>query len=185
MRRPKGGHSRSRRSAGRAVGYVGIALVLGLACVFAPALQGQASGGADMEFRFGVTAGGIGFLGLSLEWRWGDHSIDVNLATFSFRDLSLAVTGKQYFGGGDLQPFVGVGLWGVAALPDNAEDNTGRSLLLRVPIGADWNLSGDHFLGASLALNEGLWIKRADPLDDTPVSRRPIPLPGFYYRVRQ
>lgn len=163
---------------------MGIALAVGLTCVCPAPLRGQSSGGDDVEFRFGVTAGGIGLLGLSLEWRWGNQSIDVNLATFSFRDVSLAVTGKQYFGGGDLQPFVGVGLWGVAVLPNDAAENTGRSLLLRVPIGADWNLSGDHFLGTSLALNEALWIKRADPLDDTPVSRRPIPLPGFYYRVR-
>ena len=137
-----------------------------------------------MEFRVGVTAGGIGLVGLSFEFRWGDRSIDTNLATFGFKDVSLAVTGKQYFGGGDLQPFLGIGLWGVTAFPADPTQRTGQTLLLRIPVGADWNLAGDHSLGGSLALNGGLWIKRGDPSDDTPISHRPRPLPGFYYRAK-
>ena len=144
----------------------------------------SSSGNDDMEFRVGVTAGGIGLVGLTFEFRWGDRSIDANLATFSFTDVSLAVTGKQYFGGGDLRPFLGIGLWGVTAFPEDPTQRTGKTLLLRIPFGADWNLAGDHSLGGSLALNEGLWIQRADPLDDTPISHRPIPLPGFYYRAK-
>lgn len=150
----------------------------------APAHAQSPSGDDDTELRIGITAGGIGLVGLSLELRRGDRSIDTNLATFGFKDVSLAVTAKQYFGGGDLQPFLGIGLWGVAASADDPTQRSGRVLLLRVPVGADWRLSGDHFLGGSLALNEGLWIRRGDPLDDTPISHRPIPLPGFYYRVR-
>ena len=147
--------------------------------------RAQSSPGDDgMEFRIGVTAGGIGLVGLTFEFRWGDRSLDANLATFGFKDVSLAVTGKQYFGGGDLQPFLGIGLWGVTAFPEDPTQRTGKTLLLRIPVGADWNLAGDHSLGASLALNEGLWIQRADPLDDTPIGHRPIPLPGFYYRAK-
>jgi hypothetical protein len=138
----------------------------------------------DMVFRLGVTAGGIGLVGLSFEFRWGDRSIDTNLATFGFNDVSVAVTGKQYFGGGDLQPFIGVGLWGVTAFPEDPTQQTGQTLLLRIPVGADWSFADDHSLGVSLALNEGLWIQRGDPTDDTPISHRPIPLPGFYYRVK-
>jgi hypothetical protein len=108
----------------------------------------------------------------------------VNLATFSFREASLAVTGKQYFGSGDSRPFVGVGLWGVAGSTGQEGDQGGKALLFRVPVGADWNFTGSHHLGGSIAVNEGLWIDRADPEDETPISRRPVPLPGFYYRVQ-
>ena len=138
---------------------------------------------SDMRIRVGVTAGGIGSIGASVEFLWGSRSLDVNLATFSFSEVSLAVTGKQYFGGGDMLPFVGVGLWGIAGSTGQEGEETGKALLLRLPVGGDWNFTGSHHLGGGLAVTEGLWIDRADPEDDTPIGRRPIPLPGFYYRV--
>ena len=137
----------------------------------------------DMQLRIGVTAAGIGSIGASVEFLWGSRSIDMNLATFSFSEVSLAVTGKQYFGRGDMRPFVGVGLWGIVGSTGEDGEQTGKVLLLRLPVGGDWNFTGIHHLGGSLAVNEGLWIDRADPEDDTPVNRRPVPLPGFYYRV--
>ena len=137
----------------------------------------------DMQLSIGVTAAGIGSIGASVEFLWGSRSIDVNLATFSFSEVSLAVTGKQYFGLGDLRPFVGVGLWGIAGSTGQDGEETGKVLLLRLPVGGDWNFTGNHRFGGSLAVNEGLWIDRADPEDDTPVNRRPVPLPGLYYRV--
>jgi len=137
----------------------------------------------DMQLRIGVTAGGIGSIGASVEFLWGSRSIDVNLATLSFREVSLAVTGKQYFGSADLRPFLGVGLLGIAGSTELEGEQTGKVLLLRLPVGGDWNFTGNHHLGGSLAVNEGLWIDRADPEDDTPVNRRPVPLPGLYYRV--
>lgn len=159
-------------------------LWIGLLFAFPGSASPQSStDGEGMRFRFGVTAGGIGLVGLSFEFRWGNQSVDVNLATFSLKEMSLAVTGKQYFGGGEVQPFLGVGLWNVTALSRADGENTGVSLVLRMPVGADWNFAGRHFLGGSIAVNEGLWIRRADPQDDTPLSRRPIPLPGFYYRM--
>lgn len=160
-----------------------MAAALGVLAVTPQHAQAQSPvEGDDMVFRMGITAGGIGLVGLSFEFRWGNRSLDTNLATFGFKDVSVAVTAKQYFGGGDLQPFLGIGLWGVTAFPEDAAQRTGQTLLLRIPVGADWNLANSHSLGASLALNEGLWIRRADPSDDTPISHRPIPLPGFYYR---
>ncbi len=137
----------------------------------------------DMRLRIGVTALGIGSLGASVEFLWGSTSIDINLATFTFKEVSLAVTGKQYFGSGDLRPFVGIGLWGIAGSTAEADEQAGKALLLRLPVGGDWNFTGDHYFGVSLAVNEGLWIDRADPEDDTPINRRPVPLPGLYYRV--
>jgi hypothetical protein len=75
-----------------------------------------------------------------------------------------------------------VGLWGIAGWTGQEGEQTGKALILRVPVGGDWNFTGRHHLGGSLAVNEGLWIDRSDPEDDTPVSRRPVPLPGLFYR---
>jgi hypothetical protein len=141
------------------------------------------SGGDDTRVRIGVTAGGIGSIGASVEFLWGNRGVDVNLATFSFKEVSLAVTGKQYFGGGDMRPFLGVGLWGITGSTGQEGEEAGKALLLRIPVGGDWNFTGRHSLGGALAVNEGLWIDRADPADDRPISRRPVPLPGFYYRL--
>tara|TARA_B100000586_G_scaffold178102_1_gene130338 strand:+ start:584 stop:1000 length:417 start_codon:yes stop_codon:yes gene_type:complete len=135
-----------------------------------------------MQLRIGVTAGGIGSFGASVEFLWGSRSIDVNLATFTFNEVSLAVTGKQYFGSADLRPFLGVGLWGSVGSTGQDGDQAGKAMLLRLPVGGDWNFTGTHHLGASLAVNVGLWIDRADPDDDRPINQSPVPLPGAYYR---
>ena len=166
----------------------GVALLVALSScltgLLVPPLAGQSTAN-DMRLRIGVTAGGIGSIGASVEFLWGSRSVDVNLATLSFSEVSLAVTGKQYFGGGDLRPFLGVGLWGIAGSTGQEGEQTGKVLILRVPVGSDWNFTGSHHLGGSLAVNEGLWIDRADPEDDTPVSRRPVPVPGFFYRFER
>jgi len=175
------GRRRPARRSARVVALVST-LLSALAGLLASPLASQAPAD-DMQLRIGVTAGGIGSIGASVEFLWGSRSIDVNLATFSFREVSLAVTGKQYFGLGDLRPFLGVGLWGIAGSTGQDGEQTGKVLLLRLPVGGDWNFTGNHHLGGSLAVNVGLWIDRADPEDDTPVNRRPVPLPGLYYRV--
>ena len=136
----------------------------------------------DMQLRIGVTAGGIGSIGASVEFLWGSRSIDVNLATFTFSEVSLAVTGKQYFGSADLKPFLGVGLWGSVGSTGQDGDQAGKALLLRLPVGGDWNFTGNHYFGGSLAVNVGLWIDRADPDDERPINQSPVPLPGVYYR---
>ena len=166
---------------------LGVALVLSLCCplVWLPAspLTGQSTAD-DMKIRIGVTAGGIGTFGASVEFLWGSRSVDVNLATFTFSDVGVAVTAKQYLGGGDMRPFVGVGLWAATGSTGEEGNQAGKALILRVPVGGDWNFTGRHHLGGSLAVNEGLWVDRADPEADRPVSRRPVPLPGFYYRFQ-
>ena len=173
----------SERTPGRAARRVALLLTLCFPStgLMTPPLVAQSTND-DMQLRFGVTAAGIGFIGASVEFVWGSRSVDVNLATFAFSEVSLAVTGKQYFGGGDFRPFVGVGLWGIAGSTGQEGEETGKALLLRLPVGGDWNFTGGHHLGGSIAVTEGLWVDRADPEDDTPVSRRPVPLPGFYYR---
>ncbi len=136
----------------------------------------------DMRLRVGITALGVGSVGASVEFLWGSRSIDVNLGTLSFKEVSLAVTGKQYFGSGDLRPFLGVGLLGIAGSTGLEGEQTGKVLLLRLPVGGDWNFTGRHYFGGSISVNVGLWIDRADPEDDRPVERRPVPFPGLYYR---
>jgi hypothetical protein len=149
------------------------------------ALAGAHTPTGPEDFRFGISFGGISFIGLILEHRWGDQAIDLTVGTWSFRDLSVSVVGKQYFGPGDFRPFSGLGLWVVLAPHHGPGEQGGISLVARAPVGVDWNLDGDSYLGASISLNRALWIRRKDPADDTPPTDRLIPLPGFYYRWKR
>jgi hypothetical protein len=149
------------------------------------ALAGAHTPKGPEDFRFGISFGGISFIGLILEHRWGNRAIDLTVGSWSFRDLSVSVVGKQYFGPGDFRPFSGLGLWMVFAPHHGPGERGGISLVARAPVGVDWNLDGDSYLGASISLNRALWIRRKDPADDTPPSDRLIPLPGFYYRWKR
>jgi hypothetical protein len=143
----------------------------------------RTASGPDPEgLRIGVSLGGISFIGFIMEYRWGNRSVDLTLGTWSFRDLSVSLVGKQYFGPGDLRPFSGLGLWAVLNPHHDPDEQAGFALVARAPVGVDWNLDADHYLGGSLSLNRALWIRRKDPRDDTPPRNRFIPLPGFYYR---
>lgn len=131
-------------------------------------------------YRYGVTLGGTSLVSLVFEYESSNRAVEFALGTFSGRDLSLAVTGKQYLGGGDLRAFAGAGLWGVAAFP--ADQRTGFALIARAPIGVDWHARARHATGFELNLNRALAMRRPDPLDERPPRTRIIPLPAFYYR---
>jgi len=133
------------------------------------------------EVRIGVSFGGISFMGFMMEYRWGSRSVEMNIGTWSFRDLSLSLIGKQYFGPGDFRPFAGAGLWAVIAPPREPEHQTAVALLFRAPVGVEWNVDADHHLGAHISLNRALTVRRRDPQDEFPPSDRLVPLPGFYY----
>ncbi|MFO8174059.1 MAG: hypothetical protein ACQET1_08345 [Gemmatimonadota bacterium] len=153
-----------------------------------PACGAQArtlQGSGPEDLRIGVSFGGISFIGFVMEYRWGNQALDLTVGTFGFRDLSVSLVGKQYFGPGDFRPFSGLGLWAMVAPHHGPREQTGVALVVRAPVGVDWNLGADHHLGASMGLNRALWIRRKDPLDDTPPTDRIIPLPGFYYRWRR
>ena len=130
---------------------------LALACCALP-LSAQ---GADLGSgtRLGITFGGTGTVGLVVELFRGTRSVEVGLGTFSFRDVSVSATVKQYVGSRALQPFVGVGLWAVVAAPGEQDERTGLALMLRAPIGLDWGLSDEHALGIGVALNRGLAVR--------------------------
>lgn len=142
-------------------------------------LIGQGRGTGD-RVRVGITFGGISTVGLSLEYVHEYRSLDLTVGTWSFRDVSTAVVMRQYFGAGDVLPFVGVGLWLVGAHPSG--ERTGFAAVLHAPVGIDWQAVNHNFLGAQMNVNRALWVRRTDPTDDLPLNKRLVPLPAVYYR---
>lgn len=135
----------------------------------------------DVEgWRFGISVGGVSTVGLVLERvdSWG--SVEVLLGTWAFRDVSLSTVYKNTIGGGALRGVVGLGLWTVLAFPP--DERAGVALVARAPVGFQWELQDDQFLGAELGFSRALAIRRTDPEDDTPPSNRIVPLPGASYR---
>jgi hypothetical protein len=130
--------------------------------------------------RFGIAAGGIGTLGLVVEYVDGHGSTELTLGTWAFRDLSASLVRRQYFGVSALRPVLGLGLWGIIATPEG--ERPGMALVVRAPVGMDWRIDGDHFLTLDMNVNHGLWVRRTDPDDDTPLNRGLVPLPGLSYR---
>lgn len=154
-------------------------LLQGVLCLL---LAGYAPAGAQDSdgIRIGLTVGGISTVGIVVEFFRDSRSLDVNVGTWAFSDLSLSVVAKQYIGSRALRPYVGGGFWLVIASPP--EQRTGLGLIARVPIGLDWEVVSAHSLGAALSLSRALAVRRPDPEDDLPLNRRLVPLPGMYYR---
>ena len=155
------------------------ALLLALLGAGSTRLSAQGSGTGN-HVRVGVTFGGISTVGLSVEYVDEHRSLDVTVGTWSFRDVSGAVVVREYFGAGDLLPFVGAGLWLVGAHPGG--ERTGFAAVLHAPVGLDWQALDNHYLGVAMNVNRALWVRRTDPEDDLPLNRRLVPLPGVYYR---
>lgn len=157
------------------------ATVLVVAALLTTAPSATAQGrGTGSRVRVGVTFGGIATVGLSVEYVDEYRSLDLTVGTWSFRDLSAAIVVRQYFGAGELLPFVGGGLWLVAAHP--AGERTGFAAVLHAPVGLDWQALDDHYLGLQMNVNRALWVRRTDPEDDMPLNKRLVPLPAVYYR---
>lgn len=135
--------------------------------------------GAQDGLRYGLSLGGTGFIGVVGEWRWRDHGAELLLSTFTFRDLSISVAGKRYFGASSLRPSVGAGLW---FLVGAAPEGTGTALVARFPLGGDWRAAGQHYATVELNVNRSIWVNRPEPTDDTPTTTRLIPLPSASYR---
>ena len=118
-------------------------------------------------------------LALSAKWRWRDHGAELLLSTLTFRDLSISVAGKQYFGAASLRPSVGAGFW---VLVGTVPEGTGSALVARFPLGGDWRAAGGHYVTFEFNVNRSIWVKRPDPTDDAPAAARLIPLPSASYR---
>jgi hypothetical protein len=149
-------------------------LLVWLVCAVA-----AAPAAAQEGLRVGVSVGGTGLVGIVGEWRWDDHGVELQLSTFSFRDIGISAVGKQYFGASWLKPTVGAGLWLVSG---RSPEGTGRALMARFPLGGDWRAAPGHYATFEMNVNRGLWMRRADPTDTRPMSRRMIPIPSVSYR---
>jgi hypothetical protein len=155
-------------------------LVACLVALVAP-VSGSAQGiGTGDGMREGITFGGISTVGISVEYFHNQHSVDLSVGTWSFHDLSAAVTFKEYFGASYLHPFVGGGVWLVLARPRG--ERTGAAAVLQAPVGLDWRVEDRHYVGGVVNVNRALWVRRTDPEDNLPLNRRLVPLPGVYYR---
>ena len=73
-------------------------------------------------------------------------------------------------------------MWVVLASPPT--ERTGMAVVLQAPVGIDWRVAGSHYVGGLINVNRALWVRRTDPGDDMPLTKRIVPLPGLYYRWR-
>lgn len=162
-----------------------LALLLLLPALAAALPDSVAAQERDEAWRVGVSLGGTSFLGLLVEYRRDATALEVGLGTWSLRDAALTVSGKYYAGRASVSPYAGLGLWLLLSAPTDRteEERTGAALLLRAPFGVDGGVADHHAIGLELALNRALAIRRSDVEDDTPPSRRLVPLPGIYYKV--
>ena len=176
---PPSAPSTSGRARGRRAG-----LALALVALIPAAAAAQATPRPMDGWRVGVSVGGTGLLGVSVEWVGeGLRGVEATVATWAFHDVGLGLTGRQYFGGGYLRPVLGAGLWVSHSF---AEGGGGTALLARAPLGFDWRATGEQFLGVTVAANRVLWMERRDPeSEDVPVSDgRIVPLPEIAWRWR-
>jgi hypothetical protein len=162
-------------------GFVGLLALMAFSGSATPVLAQDTHPRAfsNDRIRVGISIGGTGFLGLVTEYQRGNWSAELTLGTVSFHEIAVAIDAKRYFSSGHLRPAVGAGFWSLTAW---TEDGSGSVFIFRVPIALDWNVEGGHAVGLEVALNRALAVDRLDPEDDTPPSRRIVPIPGFYYR---
>lgn len=159
-------------------------LRIGLFALLLALLSARPASAQDVRedsFRIGVGVAGTGLLSLLVEYRWGNAALDMALSTISFKDVGVYAGGRAYLGGASPQPYLGLGLWGLVA---GSDERTGAALVLRAPVGVDWNVSGPSYLGFNIALNKALVVRRPDPTDTEPPRSGLVPLPSLEYRYR-
>lgn len=157
-----------------------LSAVLVLAATLGWAHPVQAQGGD--RYRFGLAFGGTSSVGLTFEYQFENVALEATVGTLGFRDVSLSLVAKHYAGGGELHPYVGGGLWSVAAFPPEEEKRTGWILVFRAPVGLDWAVADAHSFGLEANINRALAVRRTDPEDTRGPQSRLVPLPAFYYR---
>ena len=148
---------------------------LSLACLLAVAGAAPLSA----QYRFGVSLFGASMAALVGEYRWDRQGVEVQVGTWRLRDVSVSVTAKQYLGSRSVEPFVGVGLWGIVA---REEEGTGAGLVARVPVGAGWDFASGHNAAFTIHLNRALAVKRPGAGEGPPLRTSLVPLPEFSYR---
>ncbi len=134
---------------------------------------------AAAQTRIGVSVGGASTVALLVERRWQGRGLEFQLGTWGFRDFSASATGKLYAGSRAVEPFVGIGLWGIVA---RADLGTGLGLIARLPIGVGWDVHARHNGALAVYLNRALALKRPDPANLRPPRTTIVPLPELSYR---
>ena len=152
-----------------------------MATALVAAATATVTGTASAQYRFGISLGGASTVALVVEHRWAHQGLEIQAGTWQFRDLSLSVTARQYVGSYKVEPFVGVGLWGMVA---RAEEGTGYGLIARIPTGLNWDIGSRHAVSMNIYLNRAIALKRPDPEDHRPPRTTLIPLPEFSYRFQ-
>jgi hypothetical protein len=134
--------------------------------------------------RIGLSFGGISTIGIVVERENARAGWELNVGTWSFTDLSVSVVRRWYVGDPEysLRPTLGLGLWGVAAF--SAGERPGAVLVARAPIGLEWRPTQRQAVVLDGNVNRALAVRRREENDDTPLSRRFVPLPGISWRMR-
>lgn len=148
---------------------------LSLACLLTVAGAAPLSA----QYRFGVSVFGASMAALVGEYRWDNRGVEVQVGTWRLRDVSVSVTAKQYLGSRAVEPFVGVGLWGIVA---REEEGTGAGLVARLPVGVGWDFASGHNAAFTIHLNRALAVKRPGAGEGLPLRTSLVPLPEFSYR---
>jgi hypothetical protein len=156
-----------------------LALALCLTLLLCPVGAAAQEGG---ELRIGLTFGGTAIFGLVIEHLEGRRGLELTVGTLSLRDVSVSAVAKTYLGPSAFRPVMGAGLWGTLGLRPRPDERAGAALIARFPVGADWRIGSGHYLVGEINVNRALWIRRAD-YSDIPPNPRPIPIPGFSYRI--
>lgn len=158
-----------------------LASALLLATLIAPApLRAQEDD--SRQYRFGIALGGTSVIAVIAEGLEGGRGLELTLGTFSFREVSLSAVVKAYLGPSAFRPAVGAGLWGLMSFAPRAGEQMGAALLARFPIGFDWRLGTNQYIGGEVNVNRALWIRRADR-SELPPNPSPIPIPAFTWRA--
>ena len=139
--------------------------------------------GQEDGVRVGISFGSTSLISAVLEFVDGGRSLEVDVGTWSFRDLSVSVVGKGYLGASHLRPVLGGGLWAMLARPVDAP-RRGMAILARFPVGLDWKAGGEHFIDFEMSVTKGLYVRRPNPDNDSPINPRLVPLPGLSWRWR-
>lgn len=183
MRIPRPLHRLLHRSATRPSGALAAVLVVAVMTTFA----GRPLAAQDDGVRLGLTLGGSGLIGATLELMGPQRSLELTVGTFSFGELGVSLAAKERFGASALRPSLGAGLWLMVA-PSHPEDpaaeRSGLILLAQVPLGLDWRMSEHQALTFDINTTRALWTRRPDPTDDRPTSGTLVPIPALGYRWR-
>lgn len=133
------------------------------------------------ELRAGITLGGTSLVGLSVEFRRGEVGLEASAGTWAFRDLALSGSARLYASDALFAPYAGAGLWAMFGPPGGDGERQARALLLTLPVGVEIGISREDALGIGANFARALALRRGDPTDDTPASRRIVPFPGVWY----